>query len=374
MLAIINAIIVMPDHYIPDATILVDGEEIVDFGKKVDIPEGAEILDAEGLYVGPGLIDIHVHADGKYLFYEHPAEASKTLLSHGVTSVMPALYPTNNYVEGMNTIYKSVEQGDFKNFLGFYMEGPYINVKYGSNKSKNQWGGSIDIKDYGPIVDTADEYAKVWCVAPERDGILEFVKYAKSVNPNTIFSVAHSEATPAQIEALIPYGLKNATHHTNATGTLESFPECRSVCVDEMVNYRDDIYAEIISDFMGIHVDPFMQRLILKIKGRDKVILVSDGGIAEGEPIKGCEEAFDLSFDDFGDISGFMKTLDVTCANFIKHTGSSICDVFKFASKNPATLLGITNIGEIKRGNISNLILVDHRFNVKKVIFKGEVQ
>lgn len=374
MLAITNAIIVMPDHYIPDATILVDGEEIVDFGKKVDIPEGAEILNAEGLYVGPGLIDIHVHADGKYLFYKDPAEASKTLLSHGITSVMPALYPTNNYVEGMNRIYKSVEQGEFKNFLGFYMEGPYINAKYGSNKSKNQWGGPIDIKDYGPIVDTAGEYAKVWCVAPERDGILEFVKYAKSVNPNTIFSVAHSEATPAQIEVLIPYGLKNATHHTNATGTLESFPECRSVCVDEMVNYRDDIYAEIISDFMGIHVDPFMQRLILKIKGRDKVILVSDGGVAAGKPIKGCEEAFDLSFDVFGDISGFMKTLDVTCANFIKHTGSSICDAFKFASKNPATLLGITNIGEIKRGNISNLILVDHRFNVKKVIFKGEVQ
>lgn len=374
MLAITNAIIVMPDHYIPDATILVDSEEIVDFGKKVDIPEGAEILDAEGLYVGPGLIDIHVHADGKHLFYKHPAEASKTLLSHGITSVMPALYPTNNYVEGMNRIYTSVEQGEFKNFLGFYMEGPYINAKYGSNKSKNQWGGPIDIKDYGPIVDTAGEYAKVWCVAPERDGILEFVKYAKSVNPNTIFSVAHSEATPAQIEALIPYGLKNATHHTNATGTLECFPECRSVCVDEMVSYRDDIYAEIISDSMGIHVDPFMQRLILKIKGRDKVILISDGGIAAGEPIKGCEEAFDLSFDVFGDISGFMKTLDVACANFIKHTGSSICDAFKFASKNPATLLGITNIGEIKRGNISNLILVDHRFNVKKVIFKGEVQ
>ena len=72
MTAIINATLVMPDHYIPDATLIIEDGRIKNFGKKLEIPEGTEIIDAKGFYVGPGLIDIHTHADGETYFTMTP--------------------------------------------------------------------------------------------------------------------------------------------------------------------------------------------------------------------------------------------------------------------------------------------------------------
>ena len=77
MLAITNAIIVMTDHYIYDGTVLVEDGKIVEFGRKVKIPEGAEILDVNGAYVGPGLIDIHTHADGETFFNDDDGAPEK---------------------------------------------------------------------------------------------------------------------------------------------------------------------------------------------------------------------------------------------------------------------------------------------------------
>lgn len=376
MLALTHAMLVLPDHYIPDATLLVDNGKIVDFGRKLAVPEGAKVYDVNGSYVGPGLVDIHTHSDGQLWFYEHPEACSETLLKHGVTSVMPALYynvGTQGYLDRIAAIDKAVAAGKFPNFLGYYMEGPYLNPKYGCDRENNPWKGPVDEKDFRPIVDMAGKNAKVWCVAPERDGLLPFVKYAKKVNPDCVFSVAHSEATPQQIEALIPYGLRNGTHHTNATGTLYPFPECRGVCVDECVNYHSDIYAELICDFIGIHVNPYLQRLLLKIKGKERLILISDAFVCDGPPIPGCEEAFDICFDHAGEIAGSKMTLDISCSNMMIHTGSSVCDVFRFASTNPADMLGLRNIGRIAVGADADLCIVDDRFHIQKTILKGEL-
>lgn len=380
MLAIINATIVMRDHLIPEGTILIDGQEIFAFGKAkdIEIPKDAEIIDAEGHYVGPGLIDIHTHAaDNKWLF-ECPEETSKYMLQHGVTGVLTALYYNLNkqgYLNAIDVVVNSYKEGKFKNFLGLYMEGPYLNPNFGCDREKNTWKGEIKKEDYIEVVEKAKDYARVWAIAPERKGIDQFVKDVKNANNNAIFAVAHSEATPAQIEKFIPYGLKIGTHHTNATGTIFKYSECRGVCVDETVNYNRDIYAEIISDKMGLHVDPYMQRLVRRIKGDDKVILISDQFVCDGPIPKGYEEATDIHFDFAGEIAGSGLTLDIACANFMIHTGCSISDAFNFASYNPAKCLGIADkYGSIREGNIANLIIIDGKFNVKKVILKGELQ
>ncbi len=375
MLAIKNVTIVMPDHLIPDGVILTENGKITDFGRKLEIPLGAEIIDGGGNYAGPGLIDIHTHGDGDRYFYDDPHTVSDTLLRHGVTTVLPALYFNLNadeYIAAMDVIEDAVGKGKFRNFGGYYMEGPYLNPKFGCNRELNPWKGAIDKADYVPVVDRAAKNAKVWCVAPERENIEEFTAYAKSVNDGAVFSVAHSEATPGEIERLMPYGLRLGTHHTNATGTLESFPECRGVCVDETVQYNDEIYAEIICDFLGIHVHPYLQRLIVKIKGKDRIILISDAFVADGSPIPGCEEAFDINFDRSGEIAGSRMTLDTACANMMMHTGCSLCDVFGYASKNPARLLNMSAKGCVRKGNDADIIIVDHRFNVLKTIIKGE--
>ena len=226
-----------------------------------------------------------------------------------------------------------------------------------------------------PVVEAAGDLAKVWVTAPEREGILEFVKDARRVNPTARFSVGHSEASPQQIEALMPYGLCIGTHHTNATGDRPMYPECRGVCVDEAVNYNREIYAEMICDSVGIHVDPYMQRLIRKIKGEDRLVLISDADVPNGIPApEGYEGVKDICFDETGEISGFTGTLNVACRNMMVHTGASIVDVFRYGSANPAKAVGFEDRGEIREGLRADLDITDHMMNIKTVILKGEVQ
>ena len=378
MKAIINANVVMKDYVIRDGVILLDGQFILEVGKAKDvqIPKDAEIIDAQNNFVGPGLVDIHTHAADNMWIFEQPEQTSAYLLKHGVTRVLPALYNNLNkeaYLSAIDNILCAHNSGKFENFAGFYMEGPYLSPDFGCERDKNVWKDAVVREEYIDIVKKVKDTAKVWCFAPEREGIEKFVEDVKAEIPNIAFAVAHSKATPEQIEKYMPYGLKIATHHTNATGTIEHYSECRGVCVDEAVNYNKEIYAELISDRMGIHVVPYMQRLVRKIKGDDRIILIADQFVCDGPIPKGFEEAIDLHFDNAGEIAGSGLTLDIACQNFMFHTGCSVCDAFKFGSLNPARAIGLTKYGYIYKGNYADLVIVDHLFNVKNVIFKGEL-
>lgn len=373
--AITNTTIIMPDYMIPDGTIVIEDGIIVDFGKKINT-NGMETISADGAYTGPGLIDIHTHADGDTFFTEDAPKVAKRLLSHGITDVMPALYfsaPCDELIEQINYIKKCAESGEAPNIIGLYMEAPYMNPKFGCNKENNPWRFDIDKKDYMPLLEAGGDFVKVWVLAPERDNIEDFVVDAKKINPNVVFSVGHSEASPANIEALIPYGLKLATHHLNATGRIEKYPECRSACVDETALYNDSIYVELICDKVGIHVEPYLLRYVKKVKGDDKIILISDayvdhGPIPDGELYEGAN---DINFDFTGEIAGSKMILDGPCRNMMIHTGASLCQVFKYASTNPAKMLSLSDRGIIAKGKKANLITVDAEFNVKSVYLNG---
>ena len=374
--AIVNTTIVMQDHLIPNGTILIEDGKIVDFGRKIPT-DGMECIDAKGGYTGPGLIDIHTHADGDTFFTEDPAKVARRLLEHGVTAVMPALYfsaDRETLISQIEKIRAASESGEAPNIIGLYMEAPYMNPKFGCNRENNPWRGPISREDYLPLLEAAGDFARVWVLAPEREGIEEFVKDAKAINPRAVFSVGHSEAEPRQIEALLPYGLKLATHHTNATGRLEKYPECRSACVDETALYHNEIYTELICDKVGIHVDPYMLRLIRKIKGDDRIILIADAFVDHG-PIPSddlYEGADDINFDFSGEIAGSKMILDGPCRNMMVHTGASLCQVFKFASTNPARMLGLTDRGAIAVGMRANLVTVDAEFGIQAVYLNGE--
>jgi len=378
MKAIINATLVMRDHFIPNAVLLIENGKIVDFGeaRKLKVPEGCEIIDAGDKYVGPGFVDIHTHSDGKTFFHDDPTVA-KHHLAHGTTTVLAALYysmNTQEFVDATNTLREAMKTPECKNLAGLYMEGPYLNPKFGCDRESNPWKGPVDKAKHQPIIDAAYDIAKVWCLAPERENILDFVLDVKEKNPNAVFTVAHSEAAPQDIEALMPYGLKIGTHHTNATGDRIFYPEVRGVCVDETVNYNNDIYAELICDSRGIHVDPYMLRLVRKIKGDDRIILISDAYACDGPVPEGYDDVDDINFDHMGEIAGSKMTLDISCRNMIKHTGASLVDVFKFASYNPARAVGFFDRGEIARGKRADLIIVDHKMKVHGVIFEGELE
>ena len=386
MIAIINAELIMRDHLIPEAVLFIEDGKIAGYGemRTTPIPEGCEIIDAEGSYVGPGLVDIHSHSGTGVRFIHDPVKAMEEHRECGTTSILAT--PTTRapepavYVEQIKGIREAMAVED-SIIAGIYMEGPYINASFGSVTTKPGPGMPRVFEpvpeEYEPLFAAGADIIRVWGTAPEREGIENFVKAAKAANPEVRFAVTHSEATPQQIEALVPYGLCIGTHHTNATGTIVNYPECRGVCVDECVNYNNAIYAEVISDSMGIHVDPYMQRLIRKIKGDDRIILISDQTVHEPLLIPGFEHVTDINLtyspDGRLDISGSKLTLNVACRNWMKHTGASLVEAFKVASYNPAQAVGLKDRGEIRVGLKADLIFVDVKMNVSKVILNGKV-
>ena len=386
MLAIINAELILRDHFLPEAVLFVEDGKIAGFGemRSTPIPEGCQIIDAEGAYVGPGLVDIHCHSGTGVRFIHDPVKATQEHLECGTTTIL-ATPPTRgilpNYVEWIGRIRAAMATPEGATIGGIYMEGPYINPGFGSMSNAvgpNQPRVFDPVpEDYEPLLEAGADIIRVWGLAPER-GLEPFVKAAKAANPEVRFAVTHSEATPQQIEALMPYGLCIGTHHTNATGTIVNYPECRGVCVDEAVNYNDGIYAEIISDSLGIHVDPYMQRLIRKIKGDDKIILITDQTAYKEPPPPGFEHITDLFFspraDGTTDVSGSKLTLNVACRNWMKHTGASLVDAFRCASYNPSRAVGLTDRGEIAVGKRADLIITDHKMNIKKVFVGGKVR
>ena len=162
----------------------------------------------------------------------------------------------------------------------------------------------------------------------------------------------------------------------NPTGAIMTKEQLEAIIPEikkrDLLVISDEIYAELISDKMGLHVDPYMQRLVRRIKGDDRIILISDQFVCDGPVPKGYEEATDIHFDHAGEIAGSGLTLDIACSNFMVHTGCSVCDAFRFASFNPAAVTGLKKQGCIREGNYADLVMVDDKFNVKKVIFRGE--
>ena len=376
MICIKNATIILEEGVLENGVILVEQDKIACVGtnENIQIPADAEIIDAKGLYVGPGFVDIHVHGGGNAMFYDNPSKAAKHFLSHGETTVLATLYydlKKEKFFEAISKI-KAVMKDS--NIGGFYMEGPYMNPKYGASPEKNKWVGEIKLNDYKQIVENAGNDVKVWAVAPERDGIEPFMAYAKEVNGNVIFAVGHSEAHPSQIEALKKYGIRLQTHCMNATGRTNDSGGIRGVGPDEACLLDDDMYAEIICDSLAIHVKPEMIKLIVKVKGIDKVILISDSFVSNEPNPEKYATVTDLSFDANGGLCGSKLTMDAAARNFMKHTKRSITDAFLVSSTNPAKAVGMyADIGSIKEGKFANMVFVDENINVKKVMLKGKI-
>ena len=332
-------------------------------------------MDGEGLYLTPGLFDTHTHACAGVRYVFDAVTPAAEALRHGATSVLATTSVKHTFeqlTEGIARIRAAMRDGSAPNIVGINMEGPYLNDKYGSPLGAHYWTDALKPEVYDRVIEACGEDVYIWTVAPELDGIEDFVKAAHARNPRAKFAVGHSEASPAQIEKLIPYGLCIGTHHTNATGDLPKYPECRGVCVDETVNYHSEFWAEMISDSLGVHVDPYMQRLIRRIKGDERLILITDATDSKGAPLPGLEDVTDVNFTDVGDVSGSKLTMDTAVRNFMMHTGASLVEAFRAAAYNPAVETGFTDRGEIAVGKRADLLLTDHHVNIKEVYLAGK--
>lgn len=370
-----NGNIVLEDGIIWDGTILIENGKIKEVGKNIEIPTDAQIIDACGAYVGPGFFDIHVHGGNGLSTCCETKKAADYFLDHGTTSFLatPDYHmDRDTMIEVINNIKKAKD--DCPTLKGIYMEGPYTNPDYGSHSDTNPWRNGVREEDYIPIVDSAGEDVKVWTVAPERPDLKPFLKYAKKVNPEVVFAIGHSDATPTEVKALGIYQPRIETHAMDATPHKNSRKGLRGYGIDEYALKNSEVYCELISDSLGIHVHPEMQQLLLHNKGTEKIILITDSTTHSNPVPEKFAHVKDLNFDPNGGIAGSKMTMDQACKNIMSSTNCGIAQAFYMASTAPSKALYMDDeIGSIAIGKKADIVFVDDRFNVKKVILSGEI-
>lgn len=382
MKAIINTKLVMEDGIIWDGVLLYEGDKIIKVGAAADItvPAGAEVIDAKGKYTAPGLVDIHNHGGGDWLFAENPEYCSEYFIKHGVTTVLPTFYHNLDMqmmLEGAEKVRKASKTGAGKIMDGLYMEGPFMNLS-GSFQNEMKWSGDIKAEEYVPLVEGLGDLVRVWAIDPDRNGIEEFMQYACEKTPRAIFAHGHSHSTSEAIRAIAHYGVKVRTHITDSGGCKGRAQGTPGASGDEYCLYEPDMYAELICDETGIHIVPDLIKMIVRTKGVEKICLISDS-MPSRTNYKNNEEmgiwyGSDLNYDDEGKLAGSRMTLENGVRNMMTHTGYGLCHAIRMASLNPAKLLGIDRrVGSLAAGKTANMIIIDDMVHIDKVILQGEL-
>lgn len=371
---IVNAHIVTPEGILDDGALVINNGRIENVLRgDTPLPHGAEIVDAKGAFVGPGFVDIHVHGGGGFATFDESTRAVDHFVKHGTTTLMATPFYTLNFEETLKAIADAKKAMQKSRIIkGIYMEGPYTNPIYGANADKNPWRHGIVQEEFKAIADEGGRDVKVWTIAPELEGIGDFAAYARKVNPKVRFALGHSQAGYEQICALGENRPTLLTHAMNATGRLPTPHGTRGYGPDEYCFATPAMFAELISDSCGIHVKAELQRMLLQIKGVEKLVLITDSTVADSPSPERFAYITDLNFDHNGDLSGSQLTMDRACQNIMTHTHCSMADAFKMASLNPAKMVGLADeIGSIKRGKLADLVFVDEQFHVLRVMTKG---
>ena len=384
MKAFVNAKLVFPDR-IEEGTILVENGKILASGDVIP-PAAAEIIDVEGAYVGPGLIDIHCHgfatADTKDRYYvdDQPEEMAKAHLKYGTTSITPSIPycdPMPRFMEGIKNIKAAMEKED-TTILGIHFEGPFTNPKYGAN-AEGAWDFSRETCD--TIFDAAGDAVLHCTYAPEMPHGEEMEKIL--MERGVIADVGHTEVDPVTAARAVKNGARIVTHLFDAMGCWrgrESISETGILqeSADTVMLAIPDIFYELICDSQGVHVKPDNVRMTLRTAGEDLIILVTDNAGEQNYnpadyPADHKRSVADLNYNEREQLSGSCLTMDGACRNFMNFTGADVRVAFKCASTNPAIALRVDDkVGSILPGREANLLVVDEAFNLKDVYLRGE--
>ena len=382
MQAITNTHLITENGIISHAVLTIENGRIQQAGRSeaVQLPPDAQITDAHGLYAAPGLIDIHNHGGPDDLYHENPQRCSGFFLTHGVTTVLPTFYCNLSLEElltGAEAVKAASKTGAARNIAGIYMEGPYMSGK-GSNQKYIRWGGPILREEYAPLIEALAGYVKVWAIDPAREGIESFMRDVKFKDPNAIFANGHSNATFAQCRQVRKLGVKVQTHFNDSGQAKGRAQGTAGAGCDHYSLHEPDLYAELICDEVGIHVDADLIKTLIRTKGVERIILISDHMADKGNytnnAAAGIAYGPDLNYDYDGRLAGSHLTLDHACRNLMSHTAYGLCHAIRMASYNPACLLGIDGeVGSLEPGKKANIILIDDKVNVHAVYLEGEL-
>lgn len=384
MKAIVHAKAVTPGGILDDTILLLEGGYIRAVGQDLEIPKDAEVIDAAGMWVGPGFVDIHVHGDGTNGRWErNPAKAAAHHLKHGTTTMVATLGYTlqkQELLEKARNIQTMLDAGGLPNVWAVAYEGPFINPSRGANSAACGRTGT-DPEEYIPLYEVCRGKIGQWMYAPEMDPTGQFGDFLREKGVPT--AIGHTNASPSQIRAAVDKGATIVTHLFDAMGchlgneSVEVTGIIQETAADGCLVCPELTY-EIIPDSLGIHVKPTNMKLVYQLAGPRRICIITDCTECNYDPADYPKDHFrstvDLNFNEAHELSGSRLTMDQAFRNFGKHTGAGIEDLFLMAATTPAKSIGISHLtGSIVPGKWANLVILDNNLHLQKVILRGEV-
>lgn len=373
--ALTNARLVLHDKIITGKSLLFE-EKIAGLFSPDQLPAGVEKIDAGGRYAAPGFINIHIHGCGGADTMDATPAALKIMsrlqAATGITAFCPTTmtYDLASLDKALANIRNVMTAGTEPGakILGAYLEGPFISAAYkGAQKADH-----IQKADFNKI----EKYAQILryvLVAPEALTPGELETFAAAAKKYGIrMTLGHSAATYEQALAFINrYGCQHITHLFNGMAPFHHRnPGVAGAALDSAA------VCELICD--NVHAHPAAQRLAYKLKGLEKIILITDSmracALGDGVSELGGQKVFvqgqKATLAD-GTIAGSVLTLDRALANFKTTTGLTVPEVVQLVTLNPARELGETRRGRLESGCRADLALFDDDFKIHATYVGG---
>jgi N-acetylglucosamine-6-phosphate deacetylase len=373
---------ITPKGEIADAGILIrDGEiEMVGPRAAMELPGGAEEVQANESTAIPGFVDVHIHGTGGRDVMEADEAALSTitgrLAAFGTTSLLATTVTASaeQTIRAVQGIAKYIS-GQYQTnnaraeILGIHFEGPFLS-KARRGVHPAEWLQLPSAELLQRFLQAASGNARILTIAPELLGAMPCIDAARSLG--MVVSIGHTDATYEQARAAVAHGAHHATHVYNA---MRPFTH-RDPGVIGAVLTTPEVTAELIAD--GIHVDEIAMKVLLQAKGAQSVILISDGISATGMPdgkymLGGLEVTVSggVCRNAEGRLAGSTLTLDRALRNIVS-LGIPLADTVRMLTLNPATLLGIEfKKGALRTGADADIVLLNDALEIERVWARG---
>lgn len=385
-LVIKNGTVITPDREIEDGIVIVKGGKIMEVGRRgmVKEPLNAKIADAGNGYISPGLVDIHVNGANGADVSKAGSDTFSTMgnffAGYGTTSYVGTII-TSAPADIIRSLqfardYLSSNKVDGAGLLGIHMEGPYISPEQSGAHPKD-YLALPKPEHYMQFLEYSDVLVKM-TIAPELEGAEQLVKDLRK--RGIVVSAGHTNGIYPEIKDAVDAGVNHSTHFFCNMSHFRRDNLKRVAGVVETLMYDDRVTAALIGD--GWHVGPQLMKLLIKVKGIDKVCFVTDAMPAVGLPdgiykigeVEAVVENGIARLKNNTAYAGSVTTMDVCVRNGISQVGLSLVDAIRMSSLTPAKIIGVDNRkGSLEKGKDADITIFDRDIKVKRTICKGKV-